>query len=83
MRQKARVEEGLKLSRERAAEKKRLEVLALDKKNKEKAELEEKKEVIDSIIGYTSPRLRRFRYARAEPGPAAFRPPVGSRGYQQ
>lgn len=46
MRQRARVEEGLKLSRERAAEKQRLEALALDRRNKEKAELEEKKEVM-------------------------------------
>lgn len=47
MRQRARVEEGLKLSRERAAEKARVEALALEKKNRERAELEEKKEVID------------------------------------
>lgn len=44
-REKERVEEGLKLSRERAAERARLEAAALDKKNREKAELEEKKEV--------------------------------------
>ena len=50
MRQRARVEEGLKLSRQRAAEKARVEALALEKKNRERAELEQKKEVISLSI---------------------------------
>lgn len=44
-REKERVEEGLRLSRERAAEKARIEAAALEKLNREKKELEEKKEV--------------------------------------
>ncbi|CAB1115335.1 unnamed protein product [Ectocarpus sp. CCAP 1310/34] len=43
-REKERVEEGLRLSRERAAEKARIEAAALEKLNREKRELEEKKE---------------------------------------
>ncbi|CAM9482072.1 unnamed protein product [Ectocarpus sp. 12 AP-2014] len=43
-REKERVEEGLRLSRERAAEKARIEAAALEKLNREKKELEEKKE---------------------------------------
>ncbi len=39
------MEEGLRLSRERAAEKARVEKAALEKKNREKKELEDKKEV--------------------------------------
>lgn len=44
-REKERVEEGLRLSRERAAEKARVEKAALEKANREKKELEDKKEV--------------------------------------
>lgn len=44
-REKERVEEGLRLSRERAAEKARVEAAALEKLNREKKELEDKKEV--------------------------------------
>lgn len=44
-REKERVEEGLRLSRERAAEKARVEAAALEKANREKKELEDKKEV--------------------------------------
>lgn len=44
-REKERVEEGLRLSRERAAEKARAEAAALEKANREKKELEDKKEV--------------------------------------
>ncbi|CAM9665388.1 unnamed protein product [Pylaiella littoralis] len=43
-REKERVEEGLRLSRERAAEKARVEAAALEKANREKKELEDKKE---------------------------------------
>ena len=44
-REKERVEEGQKLRRERAAEKARVEAAALEKQNREKKELEDKKEV--------------------------------------
>lgn len=49
-REKERVEEGLKLSRERAAEKARVEKAALEKANREKKELEDKKEVSCTIL---------------------------------
>lgn len=46
------MEEGLRLSRERAAEKARLEKAALEKANREKKELEDKKEVYCACIAY-------------------------------
>lgn len=45
-REKERVEEGQKLRRERAAEKAKVEAAALEKQNREKKELEDKKEVL-------------------------------------
>ena len=45
-REKERVEEGQKLRRERAAEKAKVEAAALEKQDREKKELEDKKEVL-------------------------------------
>lgn len=80
-RERERVEEGLRLSRERAAEKARAEAAALEKLNREKKELEDKKEVQSERRGWACACCRKGIAATVRRGKKGVC--ARSRGYVQ